>query len=112
MDKNNNIAIPEWHIWDLKTAIAEFIVPRLDSFIQIVKKGKSNSIPQKIFEEEGINSEEQATERWINYLEAIFFSFNYHVNPENYSHIPIEVKQQKQQKGLVLFAEYYLNLWD
>ena len=36
---------PEYHVWDLKSAISEFIVPRITQYIKMVESGQTMSIP-------------------------------------------------------------------
>ncbi|SHE55903.1 hypothetical protein [Chryseobacterium takakiae] len=111
----------DWEKWDLKISIANFIVPRLESYINEVENNNIVSIPLWIRDielpfviaKDREYSDEEIfiiNREWEKILKKILFSFKSILEPQN--EMNFEEIQKKQEEGLQLFAKYYLNLWD
>lgn len=111
----------DWEKWDLKTSIANFIVPRLEAYKNEVENNNTVSIPSwirdvelpSILNEDREYSDEEIfimNREWIKILEKILFSFKSILEPQN--EMNFEELDKRQKEGLQLFAKYYLNLWD
>ena len=110
-DKEN---FPEYHIWDLKNAISEFIVPRLTQYIKMVESGQTVSLPTWVQPDYIANktTESELNQIWLDILKEILIPFDSQIHPENYYGIKITELEQRKKRGLVLFAKYFGHLWD
>jgi hypothetical protein len=94
---------PHWHVWDLRSAIAFFIVPRLKAFRDMYLKHENVGVPKEF-----ANGREA---EWISVLDGIIFAFEYELDSEA-GGADAEKNARRQAEGLHNFAKYYLNLWD
>jgi len=111
--KKDNIDFPEYHIWDLKNAISEFIVPRLNEYLKKVEMGQTASIPDWVESDTTSNkSDEELRKIWISILQEMLFPFDYQMNASKYIELELKEVKERKKKGLALFAEYFEHLWD
>ncbi len=105
---------PDYHVWNMKKAIAEFIVPRLKIYIEKVENDEIVSLPKWIEETVDISGyeEDSIIKEWKVILSHILFPFDYEINQSKYSYLDPKYIEERKKKGLELFSIYYYNLWD
>lgn len=106
---------PNWHIWDFKTCVAYFIIPRIKAYRHMVVERQIKAIPNWVLknEDDCIDKlDKDVYVIWEEYLNEIIFAFEYTINPLKFSHLNYEEALLKKNKGLFLFALYYDHLWD
>ena len=96
----------ETELWNFNSTIAEFIYPRLKSFITF-NQGSPVSLTY---------------EEWNKILNKMLFSFSYYMGDDDTEFMKENVRNiddrkqmtefnQKIKEGLTLFAEYFSDLW-
>lgn len=113
MDKKKD-DFPDYHVWDLKKAISEFIVPRLIQYIKMVETGQIVCIPNWVQSNPDASKidEVELMRIWSDILKEILIPFDYQINPEKYDSFSRIELEQRRKKGLALFARYFDHLWD
>jgi len=106
--------IDEYEVWQIKSSVSQFLVPRLKLFIQKIENGESVTIPIWLERTNDISkkSEKELKSLWIETLKKMLIPFECQTTPEKFLEITHEVLEQKKKEGLQLFAEYFDNLWD
>lgn len=101
-------------IWDLKYSISNFIVPRLHEYKEKCKRGENISVPTWINDskESPVVDEDKLNSQWVDILEKMTIPFEYHTNPEKYNQFSSEEIDSMVAEGLILFAKYFIHLWD
>lgn len=110
-----------WEKWDLKYSIAEFVLPRLETYKKEVENDNIMSIPlwiedhnlPFILDQNREYSKEEISlinKECANILQKMISSFKTLLIPNN--EISFEELQNIQNEGMQLFAKYYFNLWD
>lgn len=100
-------------LYDLKYTLSNFIYPRLKEFKDKVDNKNAPSVPDFLNVEHFSKdtSFEEKEKYWSEILDAMIVPFEYHVYPENFIHLEFNEINEKVEKGLKLFAEYFTNLW-
>lgn len=113
MNESNN-EVPEYEIWQIKSAVSEFLVPRLKLFREKVLKGETMCIPTWLEQDYDIanKSEVELNELWVEVLEKMIFPFEYELSGTVPSTMGVKNFEEKREAGLQLFARYFFNLWD
>jgi len=84
-----------YEIWNLNTAIAKYILPRLKAF-----KKTYSGYPLGLTEE-----------KWDDMIDDMIFAFEYEVNQWDLEE-PFNKKELKRiEKGFKYFGKYFLSLW-
>lgn len=99
-------------VWDLKSAISEFIFPRLQELIKRIEAGEMVAIASWVSVDDAIEDTQELEKQWVEILKKMSIPFHYHVNPAFYKKMPISILDKKRAEGLRLFAEYFEHLWD
>lgn len=102
----------EYEIWDLKKAIAEFIVPRLKEFRGWVINDKMMGIPTWVRKEfSNVEMTDfELKQAWINILDEMIKGFEHYAGENTNEDLESMVKQKG--RALELFHRYYDHLWD
>lgn len=106
--------ILDWHIWDLKKATAQFLVPRLIEFKKWVEEGRMQSLPVwiKNGDIESEIDEAQLTKRWVDLIQEMIVGFTYYAGEGSNEDVDYVEVQKRKARALELFCMYYNHLWD
>ena len=98
---------------DLKYTLSDFIYPRLKEFKDKVDGKNAPSIPDfpNIEHFSKDTPFEEKEKYWSELLSEMIIPFEYHVYPENFEHLELKEVNEKVERGLKIFAEYFINLW-
>ena len=79
--------IPDWHIWDLKSATLQFLLPRLQAFKRFHVDGKAQGIPIWVapYCEREQPSEIELSQKWIEILDQMILGFEVIATPSSFS---------------------------
>lgn len=101
-----------WHVWDFKNAHAQFCIPRLRAFKDLVESGHNVGCPD-IAEEYNLKTDEEIQEKWIYILDCIIFYFDYNQDPSpDESSMTKSEIDEKLVSGRKFFADYFDIVWD
>lgn len=100
-------------LYDLKYTLSDFIYPRLKEFKDKVDGKNAPSIPDfpNIEHFSKDTPFEEKEKYWSELLGEMIIPFEYHVYPENFEHLELKEVNEKVERGLKIFAEYFINLW-
>lgn len=100
-------------LYDLKYTLSDLIYPRLKEFKDKVESKNAPSVPDFPDVEHFTTdtSFEEKEKYWSEVLSEMIIPFEYHVHPEKFEHLKFQEINEKVEKGLKLFAEYFTNLW-
>ncbi|MCB9235042.1 MAG: hypothetical protein H6581_25535 [Bacteroidia bacterium] len=103
---------PDYQVWDLKSEMMRFCLPRLKKFRNMVAEGQTVAIPDWMVGEELVHdfTEEELKSLWISTLDDMIFAFGAELNPGNKLFSPEE--KERINQGLVSFGKHYIHLWD
>ena len=106
--------IPDWHIWDLKSATLQFLLPRLQAFKRFHVDGKAQGIPIWVapYCEREQPSEIELSQKWIEILDQMILGFEVIATPSSFLTIDLEEQSAIKERGFKLFAEFFEHLWD
>lgn len=93
--------IREEELWGLDVTLAKYILPRLIRFKDI----NDMSYPHDF----------ESHEQWRKTIDKMIYAFEYVIksNYEVYTDLEEERKRaEKYREGMLLFAEYFMDLWD
>ena len=103
MEKNS---FSDVEIYDLKYSLANFLLPRLEAYIELINSDNVPSLPANL----GVNFEESRS-KWLDILNRIKVPFEYLLYPERYEKLPVNEIDRQRIEGLALFSEYFESLW-
>ena len=109
MEKNKKI--PQWHVWDLKKATAEFLVPRLILYKEWVESDKMMAIPNWVRAEVGDVEDTELNGAWASIIGEMIDGFVVFTNNFD-SALSNEERIKREERALYLFSKYYSHLWD
>lgn len=100
-------------LYDLKYTLSDFIYPRLKEFKDKVDSKSAPSVPD-FSNVEHFSQKRSFAEKekyWSEILGEMIIPFEYHVYPENFKHLELKEINEKVERGLKLFAKYFIKLW-
>lgn len=96
-------------LWNLDYTLAAFILPRLKTFRDDVKE--SIAVPSCLTEDAKTGEDiEKARSKWHDYLDKMVWAFQQIIDDENINYDL--ATREETKKGLRLFGEFFLFLWD